>query len=85
MIYPVNFEDKTGFTRIREIVKTYCQYEPGRKVIDELAFANDPDVIEYRISMVEEYRQMIISGTDFPSGQFIDLSYSLSKIGRAHV
>jgi len=79
LIYPVNFEDKTGFTRIREIVKTYCQYEPGRKVIDELAFANDPDVIEYRISMVEEYRQMIISGTDFPSGQFIDLSYSLSK------
>ncbi len=79
MIYPANFEEKTGFNKIRDIVKTYCQYEPGRHVIDELSFTHDPDELDLRISMVEEFRQMIISGTVFPAEHYVDLSNSLGK------
>lgn len=79
MIYPVNFEEKTGFNRIREIVKTYCQYEPGRKTIDSLSFCVSLDETISRISMVEEFRQVIIAGTDFPVEHFVDMSASLGK------
>ena len=81
MIYPVTFEEKTGFNKIRELVKTYCHYEPGKDIIDSLGFSNDFTVISSQISMVEEFRQILISGTDFPVEHYIDLSGTLTKAG----
>lgn len=79
MIYPANFEEKSGFNKIREIVKTFCQYDPGREAVDALRFSDDFDEIGMRISMVEEYRQILISGTAFPVDHYVDLSVSLNK------
>ncbi len=79
MIYPANFEEKTGFNKIRNIVKTYCQYEPGKKAVDDLSFVDDFDLVELRISMVEEFRLLELSGKEFPVGHFIDLSVLLEK------
>ena len=81
MIYPASFEEKTGFNKIREIVKTFCQYKPGRDIIDELSFSHEITEIDFRISMVEEFRQMLISGAEFPAGHYVDLSLPLSKAG----
>lgn len=79
MIYPASFEEKTGFNKIREIVKTFCQYEPGKDAIDALAFTDDMDDAGLRLSMVEEFRQIIISGTVFPVEHYFDLSKLLHR------
>lgn len=79
MIYPLTFEEKIGFNKIREIVKTYCHYDPGKDTIDSLKFLSDYSLITGQIFLVEEFRQIFLSGIDFPVEHYIDLSTILNK------
>jgi len=79
VIYPGNFEFKTGFDRIREHVKSFCLYEPGRKVIDDLQLLQNLNDITECLNQVEEFRQIVSEGIDFPVDHFIDLSGSFHK------
>lgn len=79
MIYPLTFEEKTGFNKIRELVKTFCHYEPGKEKIASLKFLNDFEAINLQISMVEEMRQIFLEGTDLRIEHYVDLSGMLNK------
>ena len=79
MIYPENFELKIGMDRIREIAKGFCLYDPGREEIDRLYFSSDPELIQSRLRVVEEFRQILISEAEFPLENFIDFSPGLTK------
>ena len=79
MIYPDNFEYKTGISRIREIAKSYCLFEPGRQAIDKLQLLFQPDDLKLRLNQVGEFRLIISEGIQFPIDNFIDISTLLSK------
>ena len=41
MIYPDNFEIKTGFDRIRQMLSEKCLSPMGRKLVEEIRFGTD--------------------------------------------
>ncbi|MFW5820776.1 MAG: endonuclease MutS2 [Bacteroidota bacterium] len=79
MIYPENFEQKIGMTKIREIVSGFCLYDPGREEVMNLHFSSDPGLVRSRLKEVEEFRKILFSDSEFPIENFIDISPSLSK------
>ncbi len=79
MLYPDNFEDKIGMSKIREIVSGFCLYDPGREEIRKLHFSTDPEYVKARLKEVEEFRQILISEAEFPVENFIDISPGLAK------
>lgn len=79
MIYPDSFEQKIGMAKIREIVSGYCLFDPGREEIHKLEFSIDPEFVERNLQEVEEFRKIILSNTEFPIDNFIDISPALTK------
>ncbi len=79
MIYPSNFEDKIGFTRIRELITEYCLFEPGRELVTQMTMMESFDFIERELDLVEEFRLIQLGETDFPIHQFYDSRESLKK------
>ncbi len=79
MIYPSIFEDKIGFTRIRELISEYCLFEPGRKLVEQMRMMDSFEFIERELDLVEEFRQIEISEDDFPIHQFHDSREALQK------
>lgn len=79
MIYPENFEEKIGMTKIREIASGFCLYEPGREEIRKLSFSSDPGLVKGRLDEVREFTEIIHSGAEFPVQTFIDILPALKK------
>ncbi|MEX0980970.1 MAG: Smr/MutS family protein [Bacteroidales bacterium] len=79
MIYPSNFEEKIGFSRIRELIKEYCLFEPGRELIAELSMMHSAIVIAEQLDFVNELLQIQQSDEDFPVHQFHDSRNALKK------
>ncbi len=70
--YPANFEEKTGFDRIRTMLLELCFSSLGRKVVDTIAFDTDSDSIRRRLSQAEEFRQILLAGEHFPGSNYHD-------------
>jgi DNA mismatch repair protein MutS2 len=59
MIYPQDFETKTGFDRIRLILSEYCQSPMGQQLVSALKFLDNPAEIKYRIATTYEFQQIL--------------------------
>jgi len=79
VIYPEHFESKIGFDRIRELVKTYCLFDPGRERVDEMSFVTDYDSILHELKLVEEFQEINLNEDEFPIQHFIDNREALKK------
>lgn len=80
MIYPSNFEIKTGFDRIRQQIETFCLSEMGRSLISEMQFSSDVQKIIFRIESTDEFCRILISGKPFPSQDYFDLRGELKRL-----
>lgn len=80
MIYPVNFEEKIGFDKVRLMLKESCLCELGRQKVDEIAFITSFDLISKLIRQTEEFRLICLMESNFPMGYFIDITPALKKI-----
>lgn len=80
MIYPKNFEVKTGFNKIRETLKNYCICDLGRSKTDEMAFCNSFDDIKRNLNLAYEFKQIIMMAVDFPQDGYFDVRLGLKKI-----
>ncbi|MEI6748265.1 MAG: hypothetical protein WCM93_03800, partial [Bacteroidota bacterium] len=74
VIFPVNFEQKTGFDTIRLMLREACLSEPGRNFVDEIKPAFSLKIISHTISQTEELRQILLFEQHFPSQDYIDMS-----------
>ncbi len=72
MIYPANFEEKTGFDRIRDMLRAYCYSTLGEQRIAQISFQTDKDRVEHLLNQTEEFRQIILSGRSFPGSNYYD-------------
>lgn len=72
LTYPENFEEKTGFDRIREMIDQHCFSSLGQKQAAEIAFLTDKDSIERLLCQAEEFRQLLLAGEQFPGANYYD-------------
>ncbi|MDR2679259.1 MAG: Smr/MutS family protein [Tannerella sp.] len=80
MIYPDNFEQKTGFDRIRQLIGNKCLSSLGKECVDDIKYSPDIRVIREKLEQTNEFVQIIREEESFPAGYFIDVRPSLKRI-----
>lgn len=78
-IYPSNFENKIGFDKIRELLKSRCLSSLGKELADGCNFVTNPAEIERMLDETTEFMQIIRDGLNFPTGYFVDMRAALQK------
>ena len=66
-IYPGDFEIKTEFTKIRELIKRHCLSNSGKEKVDELNFQTELETIEYQLDLTSEFKHIIQFKDNFPN------------------
>ncbi len=79
MIYPANFEVKTGFIRIRKMIEEACLSSLGQRKVGDIAFQKEFTIILELLNEVEEFRQIILFEDNFPLNHYIDVTKSFKK------
>lgn len=80
MIYPKNFEDKIGFTEIRQLLRERCLSTLGKEEVNQLSVSYDARVINNRLRQVSEFRHIQEMAEDFPLRYFYDVRPSVQRI-----
>ncbi|MBQ2007455.1 MAG: endonuclease MutS2, partial [Alistipes sp.] len=81
MIYPVNFEQKIGFDRVREQVAALCSMQVARDIILGEKFSTSRSEIERRQETADEMRTLLMLDPDAPRDEFPDMEGIVAKIG----
>lgn len=81
MIYPVNFEQKIGFDRVREQVAALCTMQVARDIILGEKFSTSRSEIERRQETADEMRTLLMLDPDAPRDEFPDMEGIVAKIG----
>lgn len=79
MIYPSNFEQKIGISRIRELVAKHCLSSMGERLSQEFSFASQYELVEGLLSQTAEMVHICRFEDDFPIDNYIDLTPGLKK------
>lgn len=80
MIYPSNFEQKTGFDKVRLLVSDKCLSSLGKERVAAMSFSTDYAFISNELDLVDEFVKIQQGETDFPANYFFDVRYSLKRI-----
>ncbi|MFP4664693.1 MAG: endonuclease MutS2 [Bacteroidales bacterium] len=80
MIYPENFEKKTGFDVLRKTLLGKCQSEAGKRHVENMHFMTNAGRIEQELAFVEEKKQCLLFHESFPFTSFPDIQASLNKL-----
>lgn len=75
MIYPSDYEIKTGFDRIRAQVRDKCTTQGGRELLDDETFSASQDVIRSRLSLCDEMCRALNIDKGFPSQEYTDIGH----------
>lgn len=80
MVYPSNFENKIDFDQIRSLIKEYCISSLGKDYIDAVSLqTNINDIIRLQ-EQTDEFRQILLLESSFPSQDYIDLRNELTHL-----
>ena len=80
MVYPNNFEEKIGFSQIRQMLIASCLSPAGLKFVEKMKFISHPEALKTRLYQVNEFREMMLMETAFPASNFMDLSDVLNYL-----
>ncbi len=80
MIYPNSFEEKIGFTALKELLKRYCISEMGRTKVDKISYHTDEKEIQKLLIETDEFLSVLRYEDPFPAQDFFDLTDVLKKI-----
>ncbi len=80
MIYPQNFEQKTDFDKIRQLIKEKCLSPLGEERVFEMTFSTDYNQISGWLEQTREFVSILEGEQEFPSSGFFDVRYSLKRI-----
>ncbi len=72
LTFPENFEEKTGFDQIREMLDQHCFSSLGRKQAAGITFLTDKQSIDRQLCQAEEFRQILLAGKQFPGSNYYD-------------
>lgn len=74
MLYPENFEYKTGFFKIKKLIKSYCISKLGKSKTDEINFLSDIEIIKTKLKQTEEFKNIVLFCDNFPVSYYIDVN-----------
>lgn len=80
MIYPQNFEQKTGFDKVRRLISEKCLSPLGEERVAEMDFSADYVTVTKRLEQTDEFVRILHGDTEFPANYFFDVRYSLKRI-----
>ena len=80
MIYPASFEQKIGFDRLREQVAALTTMPSARLRIEQERFSTAAKEIEHRLALADEMRQLLMMESDFPGGEYADMTEVVQKL-----
>lgn len=80
MIYPDNFEAKTGFDKIRVMLKENCLSPLGKELVDGMGFSTERDEVLDATNQTAEFVQILQEEDEFPTDAYYDRRDSLKKI-----
>lgn len=80
MIYPNSFEQKIGFTTVREMVKSHCVSSLGIEYCNEMSFSTQYDVINRWLCSTAEMQNILTGEEPIPLGNIHDVTTSLKAI-----
>lgn len=70
MVYPENFEQKTGFDQIRQMLTQACISSLGKSFVEKLKFSSSHNLVSRLLDQTEEFRNIILSGENYPTSHF---------------
>ena len=79
VIYPSNFEEKIGFSAIREQVVALCSMQHARELLAGEGFATTEKEIAHRHNLAEEMRQILLTERNAPTAEFYDIAEIVEK------
>ena len=80
MIYPDNFEHKTGFDEIRQMLADRCICPLGVQQVEQMQFQTDFQLIEKALDETMEFVRILTEGKSFPDQNYHDLREALARI-----
>ena len=79
MIFPKDFESKTGFAPLRQIIVDYCETRLGKEEVYNMSFSSDINDLKDKLTSVKEMTELISSGK-LPSDVSHDIIPWLTEI-----
>lgn len=80
MLYPHNFEQKTGFDKIRHILKEHCISTLGKERIEKMHFSSHYTQIKQWLQRTDEITRLLNDEkNEMPIQHFIDIRTTLNK------
>jgi DNA mismatch repair protein MutS2 len=80
VIYPQNFEQKTGFDKIRCLIAAKCLSRLGEERVGGMSFSADYRLVSTLLDQVAEFVRILNGDDEFPSACFFDVRPSLRRI-----
>ena len=80
MVYPTNFEQKTGFDKIRRLVSERCLSPLGEERVADMCFSTQFEEVCRRLEETDEFVRILHGDQEFPGNFFFDVRYSLKRI-----
>jgi len=80
MIYPQNFEQKTDFDKVRQLISEKCLSPLGKEKVSEMKFSPEFHQVTEWLNQTEEFVRILHGEDEFPSAYFFDVRYSLKRI-----
>ncbi len=80
MIYPNNFEQKIGFSGIRQLLASHCISQMGLERAESVSFTTNINLITKSLEQTEEFITLLQQGIPFPMRDFHDLREAFHRI-----
>lgn len=80
MIYPQNFEQKTGFDKVRQLIAEKCLSSLGKERAEKIIFSAQYEIVNEWLTQTDEFVRILGGDKDFPANYFFDVRYSLKRI-----
>ncbi|MCC8134918.1 MAG: endonuclease MutS2 [Tannerellaceae bacterium] len=80
MIYPQNFEQKTDFDKVRQLLSEKCLSPLGKERVTEMEFSSEFRQVTEWLDQTGEFVRILNGDEEFPSVYFFDVRYSLKRI-----
>ena len=80
MVHPFNFEKKIAFDSIKNLVKSFCISSLGERQVEEMRFETSFYAICKLQEETEEFRQILLFESCFPSQDYYDLTAELTRL-----
>ncbi|MDR2038854.1 MAG: DNA mismatch repair protein MutS, partial [Bacteroidales bacterium] len=80
MIYPDNFEQKTGLDTVRRFITEKCLCPLGEEQVAQMSFSTDYATIAEWLEQTSEFSQIIYNKEEFPADFFLDVRDAVRRI-----